>query len=232
MRIIRLKVTKLKQDLTRTSRSDSPDRNELIRIEAAIEKAEAAITNLQNQIPESWAGVNKRYAELEKAEMQARRSYRTNVDQAYETIVELREVIDGADELAGLEQQMAALETAMINEPAEAAMERIEQAEKALDKVAGASAIKSTLSKARRALKGNKPEPEKAIQLLSEGLTMYAAEVDWRRRAAVEIAPALAAYDNAIKDSIGLRLQRRLTADQVKAVASCQSVHRDFSLQF
>jgi len=232
MRIIRLKINKLKQDWTRTSRSDSPDKDELTRIEAAIEKAEAAITNLQNQIPESWTVVNKRYAELEKAEMQARRSYRANVDQAYETIVELREVIDGVDELAGLEQQMAALETAIVNEPAEAAIERIEQTEKALGKVAGTSAIKAKLSNARRALKGNKPEPEKAIQYLSEGLTLYAAEVDWRRRADVEIAPALAAYDNAIKDSIGLRLQRRLTADQVKAVASCLAVHRDFSLQF
>ena len=230
--IIRSKVVKLKQDLTRTSQSDSPDRDEITRLEAAIEKAAAAITDLQNQIPESWAGVNKRYADLEKVENQARRDYRNNVDQAYKTIVELREVIEGADELAGLEQQMTALETAVVNEPADAAIERIEQTEKALGKVAGASAIKTKLSKARRALKGNNPEPEKAIQLLSEGLTVYAAEVDWRRRAVAEIAPALAAYDNAIKDSIGLRLQRRLTDDQVKDVASCMSVHRDFSLQF
>ena len=232
MRLIRLKVVKLKQVLTRTSRNDSPDRDELIRLEAEIEKAEADIANLQSQIPASWAGVNKRYADLEKAEMQARRNYRNNVDQGYKTIVELREVIDGADELAGLEQPMNAIETAIINEPAEVAMERIKQSETALGKVAGTSAIKSKLSKARRALKGNQPDPEKAIQLLSEGLTVYAAEVDWRRRAAAEIAPALAAYDNAIKDSIGLRLQRRLTDDQVKAVASCLSVHRDFSLQF
>ena len=230
--IIRSKVVKLKQDLTRTSQSDSPDRDEITRLEAAIEKAAAAITGLQNQIPESWAGVNKRYADLEKVENKARRDYRNNVDQAYKTIVELRAVIEGADDLAGLEQQMRALETAVVNEPADAAIERIEQTEKALGKVAGASAIKTKLSKARRALKGNNPEPEKAIQLLSEGLTVYAAEVDWRRRAAVEIAPALAAYDNAIKDSIGLRLQRRLSDDQVKAVASCLSVHRDFSLQF
>ncbi len=232
MRLIRLKVVKLKQVLTRTSRNDSPDRDELIRLEAEIEKAEADIANLQSQIPASWAGVNKRYADLEKAEMQARRNYRNNVDQGYKTIVELREVIDGADELAGLEQPMNAIETAIINEPAKVAMERIKQSETALGKVAGTSAIKSKLSKARRALKGNQPDPEKAIQLLSEGLTVYAAEVDWRRRAAAEIAPALAAYDNAIKDSIGLRLQRRLTDDQVKAVASCLSVHRDFSLQF
>ena len=232
MRNIRLIVDNLKQDLIRASRSDSPDKDDLIRIEAEIEKAEASIKNLQNQIPESWTEVRKRWVELNKAEKKARRNYRNNVDQAYETIAELRKVIEGADELAGLEQQITALETAIVNEPAKVAMDRIKQSQKALGKVAGTSAIKSKLSKARRAIKGKKPKPEKAIQFLKEGLKIYAAEVDWRRRAAVEIATALAAYDNAIKDSIGLRLQRRMTADQIKEVASCRSVHRDFSLQF
>jgi tripartite ATP-independent transporter DctM subunit len=232
MRNIRLKVDELKQDRMRASQSDSPNKDDLIRIEAEIEKTEASITNLQNQIPESWAGASKRYVELETAEKKARRNYRNNVDQAYETIVELQKVIDGADELVGLEQQLTALETVIVNEPAKVAMDRIKQSEKALGKVAGTSSIKSKLSKARRAIKGKKPKPEKAIQFLKEGLKLHAAEVDWRRRAAVEIAPALAAYDNAIKDSIGLRLQRRLPADQVKEIASCQSIHRDYSLQF
>jgi len=232
MRIIRLKVDKLKQNLTRASQSKSPDKKNLVRIEAEIEKAEASITKLQNQIPMSWAGVRKRYVELEKAEKNARRNYRNNVDQAYETIAELRKVIEGADELAGLEPQLTALEPPIANEPAKVAMDRIKQAEKALGKVAGTSAIKSKLSKARRAIKGNKPKPEKAIQFLKDGLKLYATEVNWRRRAAVDIAPALAAFDNAIKDSIGLRLQRRLTADQIKEVASCRSIHRDFSLRF
>ena len=232
MRSFSLKIEKLEQDLTRASRSDSPDRGVLMRIEANIEKAEAAIVDLQNQIPETWDAASKRYAELEKAENQARRNYRNNVDQAYETIAELRLVIDDADELADLEPQMTALESAIVNEPHDVAMEQIKQVEKALGKIAGTSSIKTKLSRARRALKGKKPKPEKAIRSLSEGLALYTAEVDWRRRAAVEIAPALAAYDTAIKDTIGLRLQRRMTSDQIKAVAACRSVHRDYSLQF
>jgi chromosome segregation ATPase len=232
MRIIRLKVDNLKQNWTRASQSDSPDKDDLIRIEAQIEKAEAAITNLQNQIPKSWAGASKRYTELEKADKKARRNYRNNVDQAYETIDELRKVIDGADELAGFEQQLTALETAIVNAPAKEAMDRVKQSERALGKVAGTSAIKSKLSKARRALKGKNPKPEKASQFLKEGLMLYAAEVAWRHRAAVVIAPALAAYDNTIKGSIGLRLQRWMSSDQIKEIASCRSIHRDFSLQF
>jgi len=232
MRSLRSNIENLKQDLTRVSRSDSPDRDVLMRLEAEIEKAEAAIAGLQNQVPETWDGASKQYADLEKAEIQARRNYRNNVDQAYETTAELRLVINDADELAALEQQLSALESAIANEPRDVAMERIKQVEKALGKVAGTSAIKSKLSRARRALKGKKPKPEKAIQSLGDGLERYATEVEWRRRAAVEIAPALAAYDNAIKDTIGLRLQRRMTADQIKEVASCRSVHRDYSLQF
>jgi tripartite ATP-independent transporter DctM subunit len=232
MRSIRLKIDELKQGLTRASQSSYPDRDTLTRIQAKIEKEQAAIKDLQNQIPESWADVSKRYADLEKAEKEARRNYRSNVDQAYKTIAELRKVIEGADELAGLEPQLAALEPVIANEPAKVAMDRIKQAGKALGKVAGTSAIKSKLSKVRRALKGKKPEPDKAIQLLKDGLKLYFSEVGWRRQAAVKIAPALASYDNAIKDSIGLRLQRRLTPDQIKEVASCRSIHRDFSLRF
>jgi tripartite ATP-independent transporter DctM subunit len=232
IRNIRKKIDGLKQDLARSSQSESPNRDYLDQIETAIEKAEAEIAERQNQIPAGWAEASKRYEELEKAEAKARRQYRTNVDQAYEPIVELRKVINGADDLAGLEQQMTALQATIANEPADVAMAKIKEAEKALGQVAGTSSIKTKLSRARRALKGKKPKPEKALKSIGEGLTLYAAEVDWRGRAKGEIAPALAAYDDAIKNSIGLRLQRRMTSEQVKEVARCRSVHRDFSLQF
>jgi len=232
IRNISLEVEELKKDWTRGSRSDSPDKESLSLIKTKIEKEEASIASLQSQIPETWPGIRKRYVELEKAEKIARRNYRNNVDQAYETIQELQKVISGADKLASLEQQLAALEEIVVNKPAKAAMDRIKESERALGKVAGTSSIKSKLSKARRVLKKKKPKPEKAVQLLKEGLKLYAAEVDWRQKATAKIAPALLAYDDAVKDSIGLRLQRRLSPDQIEAVARCQSVHRDYALQF
>ena len=51
-------------------------------------------------------------------------------------------------------------------------------------------------------------------------------------RAADELLPGLSAYDDAIKHSIGLRVQERLTQEQARVVAECQSVHRDISLHF
>ncbi len=42
----------------------------------------------------------------------------------------------------------------------------------------------------------------------------------------------LNAYDEAIKGSIGLRLQERLSSDQAASVVTCLSIHRDISLNF
>jgi len=39
-------------------------------------------------------------------------------------------------------------------------------------------------------------------------------------------------YNNAVKTTIGLRLQPRLTTAQAKAIAARQSAHRDISLSF
>ena len=44
--------------------------------------------------------------------------------------------------------------------------------------------------------------------------------------------PELIKYNEVIKPNIGLRLQSRLTKEQAKFVARCNSVHRDISLNF
>jgi tripartite ATP-independent transporter DctM subunit len=231
-RRIELEIEELDQDVIRISRSENPDQDALERVAARIENRKAEIADLQSQIPATWTEANKTFTDLDKAEEKARRSYRSNVDQAYETIAELRTVLEGAEELAALEPQLAALEEEVAHNSPEDATARIKESEQLLGAIGGTSAIKTKLSKARRALRGNNPDPEKALQELQEGLQIYSSELDWRRQAAGELGPALATYDEAIKDTIGLRLQRRLPPEQIKSVASCESVHRDRSLQF
>ncbi len=230
--LLELKIAELEQDVMRISRSDDPNQNVLNRIEAEIGTAREAMADLQKQIPEKWDEANKRYTALDKAEKQARRIYRTNVDQAYEAIAALNEVLADAEKLTGLEAQIKDLEPAIAEKAADEAMELIKESENDLGAVAGAGAIKSELSRARRALKEKDRDPEKALQHLKDAQEVYAAELSWRSKAAAELGPVLADYENAIKGSIGLRLQRRLNPDQIKAIAGCQSEHRDVSLQF
>jgi hypothetical protein len=44
--------------------------------------------------------------------------------------------------------------------------------------------------------------------------------------------PGLKEYEAAIRETIGVRLQSRLTRDQALDMASCTSVHRDISPYF
>ena len=44
--------------------------------------------------------------------------------------------------------------------------------------------------------------------------------------------PSIKSFDNSIKNTIGLRLQEKLTKEQAKYVAACKSKHKDISLNF
>ncbi len=227
-----LSIEKLERQLNRLSQRKTPSAAEFQRIKTAIEETKNAKAKIESEIPENWEEKRKGYVTLAKAHKIALRKYRGNVDSSYQTIEELQKIIGGVDQLATLEPQLTALEAVVVSESAKEAMARIKLEESTLGAIPGNSAIKSKFSKARRALKGKKPKPEKALQLLKEGMALYAAEIKWRRRAVSDLAPALAVYHNAIKGSIGIRLQKRLPTDLAKEIASCRSIHRDISLQF
>ena len=232
IRKVGVRINELESTRTRLTRDGDATPEQLRKVEKRIAAAKARKAELRNEFPAQWAQSHKRYQELAKAEKRARRAYRRNVDDAYQAIVDFRKLIDQAAALAGLDPQIAALPAVVADAPATTAVAKIKAAEKALRAVAETSPIQRKLSKARRALKGGKPKRNKAAKLLTEGLKLYAAEVAWRQRAASGLRAAFAEYDLALRGSIGLRLQKRMTTDQVKEVAMCQSYHRDISLNF
>ena len=183
-------------------------------------------------VPAAWEDARSRYVELLNAQNKARREYRLGVDEAYQSIADLRVLTADVDRLREFESTLASLEGVVATEPPDRAMDIIKAARRELGSVAGASPITSKLSKARRALRGSSPKPEKAAGFLAEARERYAEEVAWRTRAAQELLPGLAAYDEAIRHNIGLRVQERLTNAQARLVAECQSGHRDISLHF
>jgi len=61
---------------------------------------------------------------------------------------------------------------------------------------------------------------------------IFQAEVTWRVRAKAELLEELSVYDELLKASIGLRMQRYMTTEQAQYVAVCHSHHKDVSLNF
>ena len=114
----------------------------------------------------------------------------------------------------------------------DAAMDRIEEVRGRIGAIEGAGEIRSLLTKARGAIRSRTPDPEEMSRKLAEAIAAYEAELAWRERARREIGDRLAAYDAAIRDTIGLRGQPRLPKEQALYVAGCSAGHRDISLSF
>ena len=72
----------------------------------------------------------------------------------------------------------------------------------------------------------------KVLSLLNEAKNLFVIEKKWRKKATTDLLPHLIKFDDSIKDTIGLRLQERLTDEQAKFVSRCRSIHRDISLNF
>ena len=222
-------VQELERERRRLDDGQTEIAAELTKRIATLKDEKAAI---EARIPTAWKDARKRFVDLSNAERRARLAYRRNVDGAYEPIAEVQRVIAEADKLAALEDRLRSLTSIVTGGPIKETVETFRAAERALGTVEGASHIRSRISRARRDLTRRVPNRERAAKRLEEGLKRFETEVDWRRRAKAELASGLATYDAAIRDTIGIRLQDRLTSDQAAEIAACQSVHRDISLRF
>ncbi|MDP6854875.1 MAG: TRAP transporter large permease subunit [Arenicellales bacterium] len=231
MRKVDKKIEELEQEKNRISRGEGTEADLL-----AIDRKIAALVQEKQQIaatiPVDWEGQHEAYVTLVKQEKKAVIAYRRNVDESYDALVQVRQLLAATPALIDIGPALAGLREVIINEAPDTAMPTIKALGKELGSIAGSSKIKSRISKARRALKGSNADPVKALALLDEGLALYADEVRWRQKASQELGGPLTEYDQALKRTVGLRLQERLDAEQAEFVARCKSKHQDISLNF
>ncbi|MCG8596698.1 MAG: TRAP transporter large permease subunit [Kiloniellales bacterium] len=225
-------IRELQTRLSRIRGEDAEAQSQRAELEAELEPLEAERAALAASIPDVWAEEHKTFAGFLKAAERARAGYRRNVDDAYKAVRELTDIVADAEALAALESDLRGLGTVIAGSPPSEAGDRVAEIARQVGAVEGASAIRSPLNKARRALKARTPDVQAATRELDAALDAYAADLAWRQRAAAELLPGLQAYEAGIRDTIGLRQQRRLPNDQAVAVASCNAHHRDISLHF
>ena len=101
-----------------------------------------------------------------------------------------------------------------------------------LNEISGVDEIIFNLDEISSMIQEDEIDFEKITNLMKENITIFNKEVDWRKKAFGSLLAKLNQYDDAIKDTIGLRLQERLTKKKVKIVSSCKAIHRDISLNF
>jgi tripartite ATP-independent transporter DctM subunit len=238
VRLIQRRITGIETETKKLERlanllgEDPKEQGKKQEIWERIETINAERESLRVEIPEHWESEHEQFRVLQEAEDKALKAYRRNVDQAYEPIAELIKIIEAVDRLAALDPDLMALTPLVTSgDPAES-VERLAAAARAVGAAAGSGEIKSNLSGARRALRKKTPDREKALNKLGQAQEIYREELAWRQRAKADLLPGLRAYEVAIRNTIGIRLQSRVPHEIALDLASCTADHRDISLHF
>ncbi|SDO29458.1 TRAP transporter, DctM subunit [Lutimaribacter pacificus] len=199
-------------------------------LEARLETDLAVIEDLRATIPDSWPDDYAAFSELINAELAARNGYRRNADSAYEDAAGVLEVLRANEEFAALRPDLDGLRQVIETATPEEGEALVEAVEDRLDEVAGMRDVKRSLSRARRALGDG--ERDEAMAGYEEALAAFAAQEQWRTDAAATLRAPLEDYLSAIRGSLGVRVQDKLSREQALYLARCQSDHRDLSLNF
>ena len=167
-----------------------------------------------------------------QAENDLRRQYRQTADKAYEPPALLLASLQSFEAFKALGPELEAISAEVENNEPDAMTDPLNALSKKFGDIEGADDIKSDLSKARRALRSKTPSKEKALKEIEDAVAEYRDQLVWREKAESALKPGLATYVEALKPTIGIRQQRRLTREQALYVAGCTSDHRDISLKF
>lgn len=204
-------------------------------IEARITSLKEEKEVLSKTIPTEWAGKNKSFAALTKAEDKARADYRRNADQGYQPIAEISDVLASTDQLNALEDELKSVLALVAEKPIEEGTTTaiaVVALYKKLTAISGSKDISSAVSKARRSLTSKRPKKDKAVKAMENALKKYTAQTEWRAKVSPNVLAGFSKYNEGLLGTLGIRSQRKMTREQALYVASCSSSHKDISLNF
>ena len=229
IRKINGRIEKLKSEIRNLEKDNVAEKN---KIELKIEDYKLEIDEIKKQIPENWLSRNKEFEIIQKAKNTQTKRYRKNVDQAYDNLDQIAIFIKDHEKLNELSSDINNLKKNIVNEDYENSISIIDGLFEKLGEISGTEEFANKLDDLYSLLDSEEKDFNKISDVSSEALILFDNEVKWRKDAEENLMPELEKYNLVIKNNIGLRLQSRLTKDQAKFVAKCNSIHRDISLNF
>ena len=223
------KIEKLKSEIRRLEKDKVSEKN---KIELKIEDYQLEIDEIKKQIPENWASKNKEFEIIKKAKNTQTKRYKKNVDEAYDNLDQIATFIKDHEKLNELSPDINNLRIDINNENYKNSISIIDSLFEKFGEISGTEELANRLDDLYSLLDSEEIEKNKILDASSEALNLFDKEVKWRKDASQNLLPKLEKYNLIIKNNIGLRLQSRLTKEQAKFVASCNSIHRDISLNF
>ena len=134
--------------------------------------------------------------------------------------------------LDGLSPQINDLKYSINNKDYESSISIIDDLFEKLGEISGTEEFANKLDDLISIIDSDDVNEEELLIASSDTFSLFNMENSWRKDANKNLLPELMKYNSEIKNNIGLRRQSKLTKEQAKFVARCNSVHRDVSLNF
>ena len=229
IRKIDKRIEKLEAAIRNLDKDNVAEKN---KIELKIEDYKLEIKEVTKQIPENWLSRNKEFEIIHKAKNTQTKRYRKNVDQAYDNLDQIAMFIKDHEKLNELSPEIIELKNTINNKNYENSISIIDNLFEKLGEISGTEEFANKLDDLISIIDNDEIDEEKLLSASSETFGLFDTEISWRKDANKNLLPELMKYNSVIKNNIGLRLQSKLTKEQAKFVARCNSVHRDISLNF
>ena len=223
------KIDKFKAEIRNLDDEDVSDKNKILQ---KIENVKLEIEEIQNTIPQEWKAKNDEFNKINKAKNLAVKKYKKTVDNAYEDLLLIKEFINDGDKFEELSQDMKLLKSKIDNRGYIDAIEFIDNIFEKVGEISGSDEFADKLDYLITLMDEDQVDFEKLQSSANDTYVLFQQEIDWRKNFKKKYMEKINAHDKVISETIGLRLQSKLTKEQAIYVSRCNSIHRDISLNF
>ncbi len=230
-KIIKLnkKIDKFKAEIRNLDDEDVSDKNKILQ---KIENVKLEIEEIKNTIPQEWKSKNDEFNKINKAKNLAVKKYKKTVDNAYEDLLLIKEFINDGEKFEELSQDMKLLKSKIDNRGYIDAIEFIDNIFEKVGEISGSDEFADKLDYLITLMDEDEVDFEKLQSSANDTYALFQQEIDWRKNFKKSYIDKINAHDKVISETIGLRLQSKLTKEQAIYVSRCNSIHRDISLNF
>ena len=223
------KIDKYKAEIRNLDDEDVSDKNKILQ---KIENVKLEIEEIQNTIPQEWKSKNDEFNKINKAKNLAVKKYKKTVDNAYEDLLLIKEFINHGEKFEELSQDMKLLKSKIDNRGYIDAIEFIDNIFEKVGEISGSDEFADKLDYLITLMDEDEVDFEKLQSSANDTYVLFQQEIDWRKNFKKKHMDKITAHDKVISETIGLRLQSKLTKEQAIYVSKCNSIHRDISLNF
>ncbi len=223
------KIDKYKAEIRNLDDEDVSDKNKILQ---KIENVKLEIEEIQNTIPQEWKSKNDEFNKINKAKNLAVKKYKKTVDNAYEDLLLIKEFINHGEKFEELSQDMKLLKSKIDNRGYIDAIEFIDNIFEKVGEISGSDEFADKLDYLITLMDEDEVDFEKLQSSANDTYVLFQQEIDWRKDFKKKHMDKITAHDKVISETIGLRLQSKLTKEQAIYVSRCNSIHRDISLNF